>query len=60
MAKDFKRENYEITNLKYEILVCPNRKLKRNMIKRLLELAGMKPSNKNLNYYFEKDRFTLL
>lgn len=60
MVKDFKRENYEITNLKYEILVCPNRKLKRNMIKRLLELSGMKPSNKNLNYYFEKDRFTLL
>lgn len=60
MVKDFKRENYEITNLKYEILVCPNRKLKRNMIKRLLELAGMKPNNKNLNYYFEKDRFTLL
>ncbi len=59
-AKEFKKENYEITNLKYEILVCPDRKTKRNMLRRLLKMCGIKKVNKNLAYWWEKDRFTTL
>lgn len=58
--KNVKKENYEITNLKYEILVCPDRKIKRNMLRRLLKMCGIKKVNKNLSYYWEKDRFTTL
>lgn len=58
--KNIKGKNYEITNLKYEILVCPDRKIKRNMLRRLLKMCGIKKVNKNLSYYWEKDRFTTL
>lgn len=58
--KNVKKENHEITNLKYEILVCPDRKIRRNMVRRLLKMCGIKKVNKNLSYYWKKDRFTTL
>ena len=59
-VNDAKRKNYEITNLKYEILVCPSRSIKRNMLRRLLKMCGFKKVNRHMAYYWGKDRFSTL